>query len=246
MMQIEALSGEIIAQLDDKDLDEMSGSNKLVKDLKKVLADQIGVSRFRQRLFTGEIELQDNMPLPSVPSVQLVTLNFAEPDLGMEEELFRQCQENKLEEIEMLLRKPQDPDRKPSDDMAPIHVAADRGHLEVVKLLLEAKADTNSTNVNGATALQIASRNDHLEVVQLLLGEGANPNVADSYGITALHVAAATGHLEVLQVLLQAGADKNAAVCNGETALHLAQTQGHLDVVRLLEEAFRGEGAFPK
>ena len=127
LMQIEALSGEIVAEFDEEELDEMIGSNKLVKDLKKVLADQIGVSRFRQRLFTREIELQDNMPLPSVPSVQLVTLNFAEPDQRMEEELLRQCQENNLGEIEMLLRKSQDPDRKPYDVMAPIHVAADRG-----------------------------------------------------------------------------------------------------------------------
>ena len=238
MVQIEALSGEIVAEFDDDELDEMIGSNKLVKDLKKVLADRIGVSRFRQRLFTGEIELQDNMPLPSVPSVQLVTLNFAEPDQGMEEKLLQQCKENNLGEVEMLLRKPQDPDRKPNANMiAPIHAAADEGHLEVMKLLLEARADTNSKTAFGATALHPAARKGLLEVVQVLLEAGANTNVADSNGIAALHWAAAAGHLEVLQVLLQAGADINAAALSGRTALHAAAVTGHSEVVRVLLQA---------
>ena len=238
MVQIEALSGEIVAEFDDDELDEMVGSNKLVKDLKKVLADRIGVSRFRQRLFTGEIELQDNMPLPSVPSVQLVTVNFAEPDQGMEEELLRRCQENNLGELEMLLQRQQNPDRKPNAGrIAPIHAAADAGHLEVVKLLLEARADTNSKNANGATALLLAAWKGRSEVARLLLQAGADINAAHSNGGTALHWAAVKGHLEVLQVLLQAGADVNVADSNGATALHLAAVKGHSEVLQMLLQA---------
>ena len=41
----------------------------------------MGFSRFRQRLLSEEVgELQDDMPVREVPSLQLVVLNFCPPE----------------------------------------------------------------------------------------------------------------------------------------------------------------------
>ena len=232
-MQIQAVSGEIVAEFNEDEMGEMSG--KLVKDLKKILAARIGLSRFRQRLFSGE-ELQDDMPMPSTGVAQLVLLNFAEPDQRMEEELLLQCKESRLEEVEMLLQRPQDPNGRALADITPIHNASSNGNLEVVQLLLEADADQNAVDSDGKIALHKAALKGHSEVVELLLQEGADKNAADWNCATALHLAGAQGHFDVVQLLLQAGAEINAGAegLNGVTALHVAAAKGHFKVVQLL------------
>eukprot|EP00913_Durusdinium_trenchii_P002907 g2694.t1 len=90
----------------------MVEEGKAIGDLKRLLADQLGCSRFRQRLFllNGDDELPDDMLVgPDLSHrLQLVILNYSVPDSP--EPLLRACAKNRLEEVERLLQEPLDPD----------------------------------------------------------------------------------------------------------------------------------------
>ena len=233
-MKVIGVSGTTVAELHEDELCSMVDHESSVQDLKRFLADRIGYSRFRQRLFSAEIgELHDDMCLTPLSSVQLVVLNFCAPDEMAAEELLRKCQENRLCEIEQLLQKPQDPNERGANeyaDVPPIHLAASEGHSEAVQLLLEAGADKDAALANGATAMLVAADKGHLELVRLLLEAGAEKEAQVDSGRTALYVAARKGHIEVVRLLLEAGADKDAVV-------FAATKNGHLEVVRWLLEA---------
>ncbi|CAK9051210.1 unnamed protein product [Durusdinium trenchii] len=218
----------------------MVESGQSVKDLKKFLASRIGYSRFRQRLVTEEMgELQDDMPVRKLPSLQLVILDFCAPEQATSEALLLACENNRVVEVEQLLQNPLDPNRGGTGPphVWPMYSAAARGYLEVVRLLLEAGADVNAEDQDGSTALMIAAHNRHLEVVRVLLEAGADKNAARQDGATALFAAAFSGQLEVVRMLIEAAADKNAATAEGGTALMTAAFHGHFEVAQLLLDA---------
>ncbi|CAK8994200.1 unnamed protein product [Durusdinium trenchii] len=220
-MQVVAVSGNAIAQLDEDELHYMVESGQSVRDLKRLLSAQVGCSRFQQRLFSDELgELEDDLALRTLSSVQLIILPLCAPDKTMEEELLRGCAENNVAQIEWLLQKPLDPNR---DGLV---LAASCGHLEVVRLLLEAGADKDAADTDGSTALQFAAGKGHchLKVVRLLLEAGADKDAADTDGCTALGFAAynGNGHLEVVRSLPEAGTDTQ-----GWTASTLATSCNH-------------------
>ncbi|CAK9034684.1 unnamed protein product [Durusdinium trenchii] len=244
-MEIITVAGAVLTQLQEEELGCMVESGKYVRDLKTLIATKIGYSRFRLRLLSKEMgELQDDMPVRPLPSLQLVILDYYAPEEANWHALHFACQNKRVVEVTRLLQKPLNPNWTGADiDLpAPILFAAKRGHLEVVRLLLEAGADQNAARQDGATALGATAFNGHLEVARVLLEAGADPNAARQDGTTALMVAALNGHLEVVRVLLEAGADQNATTQDGATALMFAAHKGHLEVVRLLLEA----GADPK
>ena len=239
-MEITSLSGATLCQLHEEELGRMVASGKTFLDLKILLANQIGRSRFRQRLFTEMGELQDDMPLTGLPSVQLVILDFCTPEKAVWDRLLLACRENQDAEVANLLKTPLNPDgRCAHRDSPPIWHAAQQGHLEVVRLLIEAGADMNAKDAqyHEDTALLVAARGGHLEVVRLLVEAGADMNAANARGATALLVAAQQGHLEVVRLLIEAGADVNVANADGETALLDQAARGHLEEVRLLLKA---------
>ena len=64
-----------------------------------------------------------------------------------------------------------------SFERAPLHLAAEHGHVDVVKVLIKAKVDVNelSHRTNGCcSALYCASRSGHVEAMKVLLK--AKPN----------------------------------------------------------------------
>ena len=151
-MEIQALSGATVSQLQLEDLLCMVESGQSVKDLKKLLARRIGYSRFRQRLVSEELgELRDDMPVRQLPSLQLVILDFCAPEQAKWEALLLACQNNRVVEVEQLLQKPLDPNTVPRP-VWPMSSAAEWGYLEVVRLLLEAGADQNVEQLHGTTA----------------------------------------------------------------------------------------------
>ena len=246
-MEVVALSGATIAKLDEDALHGMVEQGYTIRDLKRFLANRIGYSRFRQRLFNGETkELADDMFLTPLPCVQLVLLDFGASDTT--KELLKNCRQNRVHEVEKLLQWSQDPNQRcPVGDLSlvPIHVAALAGHMEVAQLLLEAGADKDAASNSGKTALYFAAGEGHMELVQLFLEAGADKDAAADTGATALIIAAANDHLEVVHVLLEAGADTEAAFGTGKTALVIAAEQGHLEVVQLLLQARADKEAAP-
>ena len=224
-----AVSGEVLAALD---ADEVEC--KTVKLLKTHVAKQIGATRFQQKWFDDQNELDDEAVPP--PNVQLVILDHWHHEEGQAEQMIAACAENRWGELEVLLQKPLNPDVTDESGQAAIHAAALAGSEQCLVLLLEAGAANDKVRNDGMTALALAARNGHPKVSQLLLEAGADKDRATQSGRTALHFAVEFGHPEVARLLLEIGADKKKVTANGRRVLDLAASNGHSDVVRLLLE----------
>ncbi|GAA5862981.1 hypothetical protein JCM1840_002345 [Sporobolomyces johnsonii] len=125
--------------------------------------------------------------------------------------------------------------------LAPIHYAAQRGHLDVVRWLVEeAGAMAELEDGDGETALHKAALNGHLDVCQFLLSVGVNVDAADGDGWTALHNASSKGYLDVARLLVDAGASIDQRSKHGYTPLMNAASKGQLPVVHYLIK--RGAG----
>ena len=107
-----------------------------VRTVKRRLTSLCGATRFRQRLVQRDAILEDAAAL--VPGdVQLVVLPFADADSGKAVDMAQAAEHGDLAAMEKLLQLRQNPNdmRDGPFVRAPLHGAADRGHLEAVKLL---------------------------------------------------------------------------------------------------------------
>ena len=78
-MEIITLAGAVLSQLHEEELGCMAASGKPVRDLKR--PREVGYSRFRLRLLSEEMgELEDDMPVRLLRSLQLVILDFCAPE----------------------------------------------------------------------------------------------------------------------------------------------------------------------
>ena len=253
-----ALSGEVVLLLDDYE-------GKTAKEMKRFVASQIGVSRFRLRFLLEDTskQLQDDEVFGSESvKIRLVVLEWWPTDIGEDTRMLAASTENDSVTLEELLACPRDPNVLHTDGGTPLHHAARAGHTEPMRLLLEAGAekDARDTEVQGYTPLLVAALNCQADSVALLIQAGADTDLATlDYGGTALHFAALSGHVEVARLLIEGGADRELTtvsfgvipvqipaglalqialtIPNGATPLILAARVGYLEVVRLLVEA---------
>lgn len=121
-----------------------------------------------------------------------------------------------------------DPSAQDALNRAPLHFAAEGGHVDVIRLLAEHPSvlqnDLNRIVLNFHSPLYnaVSSAKDNkpqaLEALKLLLDLGAD--IQKSKGL--LHTAAHMGHLGAARVLIEAGADVQAPDDHGQTPLHFA------------------------
>ena len=69
-----AVSGEVLAVVEDYE-------GKTAREMKRILAAKLGITRFRQRIMLDNSELQDDTTLGEMAKVQLLLLEFCEPDM---------------------------------------------------------------------------------------------------------------------------------------------------------------------
>lgn len=107
--------------------------------------------------------------------------------------------------------------------VAPLHLAAQRGHLDIVKALVKYGANQeikeNHTSTNPKTPLMAAVGANQIEVAEFLLEKGANPNAGDDDGWAPLHSATANGNLRMVKALVKYGATVDVKTETGTTPL---------------------------
>ena len=99
-----ALAGHRVATFDDGD-----GAGLSVKTIKKSLAWQIGVPRFRLRLLHNNLIVDDSQTFTTA-ILTLVILRFEPPDREKDEDLMATCKRNDVTLLEMILSCPRNPD----------------------------------------------------------------------------------------------------------------------------------------
>lgn len=128
-----------------------------------------------------------------------------------------------------------------SNDLIPLSLACQSGHVEVARLLLRSGAKV-LPNSEGLYPQHFAAKAGHEAICQLLVDEGGadggGKDRADKYNLwTPLHHAAVGGeprHLACMKVLVAAGCDVNAADEYGKSPGWYAAWYGHVDCLNFL------------
>ena len=172
---LSAVTGELIAVFEHEELADAS-----IKGLKQRLAQTLGITRFRIRLLHDSCPLGDDQTLIedqefTLQVVQLVMLEFLQPDREQDRGIIAACEENDDKFLEQHLNQPRNPNFEDADAMTPLCAASLNGSLKCVSLLIEAGASKDQgTTDNGATPLFMAAQEGHVEVVRFLVESGAN------------------------------------------------------------------------
>ena len=120
-----------------------------------------------------------------------------------------------------------------ADNVTPLHLASDRGHVKTVRSLIEHGAGVAIQDEHRATPLHRAAQNGHVEVTRVLIECGADVTAQDKDKETPSHLASQGGHVEVARILIDNCADVTAQNNDGDTPLHLA---GQAEIARMLIE----------
>ena len=133
---------------------------------------------------------------------------------------------------------------------APLHYAAEEGHVEVVRLLLDAHARidgeegaTTTTSAEQTTPPPPSPRTTKRIRVLTRMGKTSSGSLLPSNSRSPLHRAARKGFTEIIALMVEAAspADLKRVLdqggISGRTPLHLAAAGGHLDAVRALLSA---------
>ena len=141
------------------------------------------------------------------------------------------CEKDDVDAVKILLAENAETqlNARTEDNMTPLHIAADHGHIGIVKILLATPglADVNAQSQGGWTALHLAC------------GKAANlpsdpKKEKDAEKLKAEAEAQEQNYLAVVQALLSAGSKVNKRSQTARTALHLAAEFGHVGIVKLL------------
>ena len=120
-MEVCFLSGATLAALAP---DEFEG--KTAKAVKQALAVQIGVIRFKQRLFSEDgSEIPDDEVFSSAPvKLQMVVLDFYPADAQRNQQVISASMDNDLIALEKFLNSPSNPNVTDEHGNTPLHNAA--------------------------------------------------------------------------------------------------------------------------
>lgn len=122
------------------------------------------------------------------------------------------------------------------DGFAPLHLAAEAGHMDMLQLLLQHRADPLMSSRYGSLPIHLAAEaGQRLVVNEFLTRFPELVNVpGGGQNRTVLLTAAAHGDTDLLQHLLDGKAEVTSQQSDGAHALHLAVQNGHLSTCEML------------
>lgn len=149
---------------------------------------------------------------------------------------------------------------KGPEDVNPLHLAANNGHLQIIKTLLKYAEKTSKSTYAYITtvdkqminAIHAAASKDHKNIVQFLLNKIPPQNMyhvlcfPNNDGVNVLHWSAYKGNGQLVKFILGKikevlSAEEIAAFLhlktnNGLNALEVAKEEGHFHIVNILEQ----------
>eukprot|EP00056_Hartaetosiga_gracilis_P002163 m.51387 g.51387 ORF g.51387 m.51387 type:complete len:241 (+) comp10940_c0_seq1:2158-2880(+) len=157
-------------------------------------------------------------------------------DVDKVDKLYEAISSNNIAEVEDLLRRGVDVNRKVFSHQYPLHLAISLSHINVAKLILSHGADVNLQDVNGLSPLHIACKDAYPEAVELLLSQ---PNIEVDVQdfedhVSPLHLACISGNIVIVQKLIESGANVNCEDLYSSTPCHKAAESNHPKCIRLL------------
>jgi len=137
--------------------------------------------------------------------------------------LHRACQDGDFDLVQMLVTRGATVDIGcEKEELTPLMLASNHGHISIVRYLLNQGADANKQCKIGDTALIVASYGGYLDIVRELLDRRVEINKTDNKGKSALMWAASRAQMETAQLLVSSGAEVNKQDNSGYTALMYA------------------------
>jgi ankyrin repeat protein/L-ascorbate metabolism protein UlaG (beta-lactamase superfamily) len=140
-----------------------------------------------------------------------------------------------LAQVKALLAKdPSLVDAKGRSEKAPLHWAAQGGHLELARYLISRGAAVDALNIQKETPLVYAAEGGHLKLAELLIARGADVNVKTTLQASPIHYALWADHVEMVKLMLKKGADLKWERGTGFSLLHEAANHQSTELVALL------------
>ncbi|KAK3599547.1 hypothetical protein CHS0354_035781 [Potamilus streckersoni] len=119
--------------------------------------------------------------------------------------------------------------------VAPLHLAAHKGHISITRILLDAGANLEVKDIQGEnTPFMFSLDGENEELALFFIDKGADVFIKNKLNRTALHFAAFKNLAKVIKVLLDRGVDINIQDIEGDTPLHDAINQRHDTAAALL------------
>jgi hypothetical protein len=153
-----------------------------------------------------------------------------------EDELLRQIDEGRLDNVTMLLGAGVSADAVDSEKRTATHHAVQRKSVPILHKLIAAKANVDRSDEAGETPLIQAIRMNNGEMVGELLKFGADANLMSGAGELPLQYAVREEHLPLIELLVESEANVNKANRAGLTPLMVAAGTQNEKVISLLLE----------
>eukprot|EP00007_Cunea_sp_BSH-02190019_P002392 CAMPEP_0174232798 /NCGR_PEP_ID=MMETSP0417-20130205/2985_1 /TAXON_ID=242541 /ORGANISM="Mayorella sp, Strain BSH-02190019" /LENGTH=919 /DNA_ID=CAMNT_0015310905 /DNA_START=33 /DNA_END=2792 /DNA_ORIENTATION=+ len=124
----------------------------------------------------------------------------------------------------LITKKGDSPDVRDKNQCAPLHHAAQAGHIDAAEALISLGANVSVGDAHRNTPLHEACRFRKLPMARLLVQKGADVNLRNDIGETPLHFAIRSRDAKLITFLMQRGADPNRAAKEpGNTPMDLAR-----------------------
>ncbi|XP_071818880.1 transient receptor potential cation channel subfamily A member 1 homolog isoform X3 [Apostichopus japonicus] len=137
--------------------------------------------------------------------------------------------------IKLLLESGADVDAKNEDELTPLHMAAQNGHVNcILEFVKRDESTVNDEDEFSNTPLHLAALEGHSKAVDCLIGAGADIQARNQSLWTPLDCAASRGWVKSARVLLDADCPVDPTDKAKVTPLHLASMNGHVEMVKLL------------